>query len=156
MSWIFLALALGAAIFALPGGNRSVADRRVAQLIAFVGLAVALFTFKLLPLGILILLIGVGLFTMNFVKERLLFASFQNLDEDEPPSQSGARIGSRPAGGMTRAEALAVLGLGDAEDDAAINAAHRRLIARAHPDQGGTNYMAAKINEARDVLLQRR
>jgi hypothetical protein len=59
-----------------------------------------------------------------------------------------------PSGGpMTRAEALAVLGLeaGASADD--IRAAHRRLIVLVHPDRGGTPYLAARLNQARDLLL---
>ncbi len=57
------------------------------------------------------------------------------------------------AGGMRRAEALAILGLEEGVDAAAVNLAYKRLIAQAHPDRGGSAYLAAKINEARDVLL---
>jgi hypothetical protein len=59
----------------------------------------------------------------------------------------------RASSGMSRAEALKVLGLqeGASEDD--IRAAHRRLMLQNHPDKGGTDYIAAKINEAKDVLL---
>ncbi|MFM2150843.1 MAG: hypothetical protein RLZZ187_3149 [Pseudomonadota bacterium] len=60
----------------------------------------------------------------------------------------------RPAGGrMTRAEALEVLGLAEGADEAAIRAAHRRLMRAAHPDQGGSDWLASRLNEARDVLL---
>jgi len=58
------------------------------------------------------------------------------------------------SGNMSRAEALRILGLGDDADDAEIKAAHHRLIAGLHPDRGGSAYLAAKINEARDVLLK--
>jgi hypothetical protein len=56
-------------------------------------------------------------------------------------------------GSMDRPQALAVLGLPDTASDAEISAAHRRLIAGLHPDQGGSDYLAAQINEARDILL---
>lgn len=60
----------------------------------------------------------------------------------------------RAAGGrMTRAEALEVLGLADGADEATIRAAHRRLMRAAHPDQGGSDWLASRLNEARDVLL---
>jgi len=57
------------------------------------------------------------------------------------------------SGPMTRAEALAVLGLHDGASADDIRAAHRRLILQIHPDRGGTDYLAAKINQAKDVLL---
>lgn len=52
------------------------------------------------------------------------------------------------------ADARALLGLDDTADDAAIRAAHRRLIARTHPDAGGTQALAEKVNEARNILLR--
>jgi hypothetical protein len=58
-------------------------------------------------------------------------------------------------GTMSRGEALNVLGLQDGATEADIRAAHRRLIVQIHPDKGGTSYLAAKINEAKDVLLRR-
>jgi hypothetical protein len=69
----------------------------------------------------------------------------------------GGRAGAPPgsSGPMTVEEAYAVLGLrpGASRDD--ILQAHRSLMKKYHPDQGGTTYLAAKINEAKDVLLQR-
>jgi len=56
---------------------------------------------------------------------------------------------------MTADEAAAVLGVSIDADEDAIKAAHKKLIAQIHPDKGGTNYLAAKINEARDFLLSR-
>jgi DnaJ homolog subfamily C member 19 len=57
-------------------------------------------------------------------------------------------------GAMSRAEALKVLGLEEGATEEQIRAAHRRLIVQIHPDKGGTSYLAAKINEAKDVLLR--
>jgi len=55
---------------------------------------------------------------------------------------------------MTAPEARRVLGLGPDASSAEIQAAWRRLIARAHPDQGGTQGLAERLNEARDTLLK--
>lgn len=52
------------------------------------------------------------------------------------------------------AEARALLGLEAGADEKAIRAAYRRLIARNHPDAGGTQALAEKINEARNILLR--
>ena len=49
-----------------------------------------------------------------------------------------------------------MLGLEEGATQEQIRAAHRRLILQTHPDKGGTSYLAAKINEAKDVLLGRR
>lgn len=56
-------------------------------------------------------------------------------------------------GAMTRAEALSVLDLEEGATADDIQRAYRRIMAVAHPDHGGSSWMAAKVNEARRVLL---
>ncbi len=62
-----------------------------------------------------------------------------------PPADSG--------GAMSSAEALAILGLEQGADKDAIVAAHRKLMQKLHPDRGGNDYLAAKLNQAKDTLL---
>lgn len=54
---------------------------------------------------------------------------------------------------MTREEALQVLGLAPGASDAEIREAYHSLIRKLHPDHGGSDYLAAKVNQARDVLI---
>lgn len=54
---------------------------------------------------------------------------------------------------MSEKEALEVLGLEPGADEAAIRAAHKRLIGLVHPDHSGSSYLAEKVHQARDVLL---
>jgi hypothetical protein len=57
-------------------------------------------------------------------------------------------------GAMSRDEALAVLGLRAGATNEDIKNAHRRLMKDFHPDRGGSDYLAAKINQAKDILVQ--
>lgn len=84
------------------------------------------------------------------------------LDRTDPDWRADLHAGETGAGGpgtstsdVTVEEAYAILGLHPGADPDAIKAAHHRLMKQLHPDHGGSDYLAAKLNRARDVLLRR-
>ena len=87
-----------------------------------------------------------------------LFAAW--LDRASPgwKSAEGQGQGSGQGGsgqsGMSVDKAYLVLGLSPGATREDVHAAHRNLMKRFHPDQGGTTYLASQVNEAKDVLLQ--
>lgn len=85
---------------------------------------------------------------------RWLARAGQRQQSGQPPPP-GSKEAPRPrAGGpMTSEEAYNVLGLRPGASEEDIQAAYRRLMRAAHPDRGGSDWLAARVNQARDVLL---
>jgi hypothetical protein len=75
------------------------------------------------------------------------------LDRQHPDWRDRRQAPSSAPGRMSREEALQILGLAGEVTDDQIREAHRRLMLKLHPDLGGSDYLAGKINLARDVLL---
>ena len=75
--------------------------------------------------------------------------------EHEGWSEEHEHPGMQPSNSdMNSAQALAILGLNDNASKDEIIAAHRKMIQKMHPDRGGSTYLAAKINAAKEFLLK--
>ncbi len=150
LGFIALVIAVGAAgwlLFRLAGNEQYSSDQRsmtVLKGVVLLALTAALLAAKLWPLAFMVLVGAGGVMAIEAWR-----ASQTGLDETE------VKPASPPAKRMSEEEALSVLGLEMGAGAEAIRTAHRKLISQLHPDKGGTDYLAAKINEARDYLLNR-
>ena len=118
----------------------------------FLGLVVRWTAFMIFVIGISVLFFtgriafaagGIVLFALFFGPQILrAFKKAFRIREALPPK-------------MDKKEAREVLGLDEKAKDKDVQDAYRRLIAKNHPDHGGSTYMASKLNEARAVLLKK-
>lgn len=150
MLWLLLGAVV---LFLLMGGMRAFERASVTSIKALFAWIAALGG---LSLALLLILTGRGGIALGalalfgpLVYQRLRAARGRRIGGTGPRARSGA---SR-SGPMSREEAYEVLGLHPGASEAEIKEAHRRLMRGAHPDAGGSDWLAARINQARDILL---
>lgn len=94
-------------------------------------------------------------YVRNDPESASLLQAYMERVHGESWQESDNRAPDHDHGKMTPEEAYRVLGIASGSPRDVIIAAHRRLMQRMHPDRGGSDYLAAKINQAKDVLLGR-
>ena len=148
---IAILFALAAAAWVLLRAGRGEGEARSMFRLKVVGLlavATVLFAAKLFPLALMILVAAGGVTAIELWRERAV----KSMSDMAP----GAGMAPAPRAAMGVEEAAAILGVAvDASDDD-VRTAHRKLIGQLHPDKGGTDYLAAKINDARNIMLEKR
>jgi hypothetical protein len=153
-----LLLLLWAAKKSRRGGFLNASRQRMGGTLALI-IAVVLLARGDLAVGL-----GLGLFGIYLLGESLpwplsLWAAYldgRNTGWREHAQRDADTAGWRTASGkMTEQEAYQVLGIQPGASLDEVGRAHRALMKKLHPDQGGTTYLAARINEAKDVLLPR-
>ncbi len=146
---MILWLLIGAAVlFVFLGGLRAFEKASVTSVKSLCAWVLALGG---ITLALMLILTGRGGIAIGAI---LLFGPllWQQWKGTKGPTRPTAK--PRQAGGaMSRAEAYEVLGLKPGATEAQIREAHRRLMRSAHPDHGGSDWLATRINQARDVLL---
>jgi hypothetical protein len=86
--------------------------------------------------------------------ESYLDRRFPAWRQDAQGNPAGGQGRAAASGKMTNEEAYQILGLQPGAGRDEIGRAHRALMKKLHPDQGGSTYLAARVNEAKDTLLR--
>jgi DnaJ family protein C protein 19 len=149
MLWLLLGALV---LFLLLGGMRAFEHASVTSIKSLLAWVVALGG---LTLALLLILTGRGGMALGGLAlfGPLIWQKWQEA-RNRQPDASAAQPPPNRRGTMTRDEAYQVLGLQPGASKAEIRAAHRRLMRGAHPDAGGSDWLASRVNEARDILLR--
>ena len=173
MLWLLLG---GLALFAFMGGLRAFERASIATLKSFLLWAGALAGLSLMLMLVLTGREGIAIGALVMFapllweRARTAYPWLGPARRSAPPPGNGPGNGARSGGGtgagtgdgrrrgargnaMSREEAMEILGLRPGATAEEIRAAHHRLMRAAHPDAGGSEWIAARLNLAREVLL---
>ena len=166
MQWI-LGIALAAAVFVIlkQWGALSAEKKKAATWKVILVVGGALLVFMVLTGRIHVLTAALAAVIpllrklpalLKFAPEINRFMGSKQREDGHAQGNDHAGPGADLVGQMSEREACDILGVkaGCAEED--IVMAHRRLMQKLHPDRGGNDYLAAKLNEAKQVLLGKR
>lgn len=124
-------------------------------LVALVALGLVLLVETQLVAGLVALVAALVPWVLRLVRLHALWRVFRPKPSSRRPDHAAREPPRHDGAGMSLAEAYGVLGLSPGATTTEIRAAHRRLMRLAHPDHGGSDWLAARINQARDRLLNR-
>ncbi|MDY6841453.1 MAG: DnaJ domain-containing protein [Pseudomonadota bacterium] len=163
MQWI-LGIALAAAVFVIlkQWGAVSAEKKKAAtwKLVLVIGGALLVFMVLTGRVHVLTAAVAAVIPLLRKLPALLKFAPAINRfmgakQQDEGQERASHQYGSDPdpVARMSEREACDILGVKAGCTEQEIVMAHRRLMQKLHPDRGGNDYLAAKLNEARQVLL---
>ncbi len=141
-----------AKLFKSPTGSWKEPAKLLIPLLALV-LMLFIVTGKAHLLGIM--LAGLVPFLKNIAPYLLQYGPKLYKQAQQQTSETAGSPPSPPSGNMSREEALEILGLQEGCSEEEIKAAHRHLMQKFHPDHGGNDYLATKLNQAKQRLMQR-
>jgi hypothetical protein len=147
--WLVLG---GVVLFLLVGGLRAFERAEIGTIKALLTWIAAIGGMLLALLLILTGRGGTAIFALSLLGPML----WNRLRPSGPTATASGGQARQSAASMSREEAYEVLGLAPGASDSDIQAAYVRLMRAAHPDTGGSDWLAARVNMARDVLLGRR
>lgn len=156
MQYVLLFLAVAIAIFFLARWFIHASPNQVKRLLLFIAilvlilLSIALFKFGGLFVAALAVLIPIA---RRLMAAYATYRYFKKMRDKGQQQDSHTRQHPHPATNLSEKEAREILGISENATKEEIKEAYHKLMQKNHPDQGGSEYFAKKLNQAKDTLL---